>query len=127
LRLSLDLDLQRIADDLLGEQAGAAVLLNYESGEILAMSSFPTFDANQLAQDWDALIRSEQAPLLNRATQGRYAAGGLLPVSAYGLDTITTPEISCRPPPITDGRRCEGSPHGFDRGGSRWGTSQHHA
>ena len=47
-RLSLDLEFQRRADELLGEHMGAIVLINASSGEILAMASHPTFDPNQL-------------------------------------------------------------------------------
>lgn len=77
MRLSLDLDLQRQADALLGGHKGALVALDARSGAILAMASHPTFDANRLEQEWDALIQDPDAPLLNRATFGRYPAGAL--------------------------------------------------
>jgi cell division protein FtsW (lipid II flippase) len=71
-RLSLDLDLQRHADELLGDHKGALVLLNAESGEILAMASHPGFDANLLEQTWEGLVNDPDASLVNRATQGLY-------------------------------------------------------
>ena len=74
-RLTLDLDLQKTADRLLAEQRGALVLLNSESGEILAMASHPTFDPNLLDQNWTALVKDPDTPLLNRATLGRYQPG----------------------------------------------------
>lgn len=77
IRLTLDLNLQNTADELLGEQAGAVVLLNAQNGEILALASHPTYDPNQLDEIWAALIEAEHAPLLNRATQGRYPSGSL--------------------------------------------------
>jgi cell division protein FtsW (lipid II flippase) len=77
-RLSLDLDLQRTADRLLGRRAGAIVLLNAGSGEILALASHPTFDPNRLEQDWAALVADPATPLLNRAIQGRYALGNVM-------------------------------------------------
>jgi hypothetical protein len=77
-RLSLDLDLQQTADRLLGERAGAVVLLNAESGEILAMASHPAYDPNRAEENWAALIEDRQTPLLNRATLGRYSPGNAL-------------------------------------------------
>jgi hypothetical protein len=96
LRLSLDLDLQRTADQLLGERAGAIVLLNAESGEILAMASHPAYDPNQLEENWAALVEDPQTPLLNRATLGRYSPGNalgalLLPVALAREDLPALP------------------------------------
>ena len=77
-RLSLDLGLQQTADRLLGERAGAVVLLNAESGEILALASHPTFDPNQLEENWAALVGDPRTPLLDRAILGRYSPGNAL-------------------------------------------------
>ncbi|MBC8506852.1 MAG: FtsW/RodA/SpoVE family cell cycle protein [Anaerolineales bacterium] len=77
-RLTINLELQRIADDLLGDHTGAIVLLNAKNGEILAMASHPTYDPNLLDETWDELIQDDSAPLLNRAIQGRYPIGDLL-------------------------------------------------
>jgi hypothetical protein len=78
IRLSLDLSLQKSADSALGETAGGLVLLNAQNGEVLAMASHPTFDANQLDQQWSSLVSSTESPLLNRATQGQYPPGTAL-------------------------------------------------
>lgn len=95
-RLSLDLSLQRLADDLLGADQGAIVLLNASTGEILAMASHPTYDANQLDALGPALNTDPSAPLLNRATQGQYGLSVLweiyLSISA-GRETITADEM----------------------------------
>lgn len=77
-RLNLDLNLQQVADEQLGERAGAAVLLNSQNGEILVMASHPSFDANRLDQTWNELINDPRAPLLNRAAQGLYSPGAAL-------------------------------------------------
>jgi cell division protein FtsW (lipid II flippase) len=77
-RLSLDLDLQKIADTLLNSHTGALVLLNAQSGEIIAMSSHPTFDPSQLDDNWQTLIEDTTAPLFNRATLGQYHPGAAL-------------------------------------------------
>ncbi|MFU8826093.1 MAG: FtsW/RodA/SpoVE family cell cycle protein [Brevefilum sp.] len=78
IRLTLDLDLQASADALLEGHTGAVVVINANSGEILAMSSYPYFDATELETTWDELLTDENAPLLNRAAQGLYPPGGAL-------------------------------------------------
>jgi cell division protein FtsW (lipid II flippase) len=78
IRLSLDLNLQKAADSALGDAAGGLVLMNAQNGEIMAMASHPTFDANQLDQQWSNLVSSSESPLLNRATQGQYPPGTAL-------------------------------------------------
>jgi len=77
-RLTLDLHLQKLLDQSLENLRGAGVLLNAETGEILAMASHPSFDPNQLDQHWDALLQDPDAPLLNRAVQGLYPPGAAL-------------------------------------------------
>jgi hypothetical protein len=71
--------------------------MNAQSGEILAMASRPTFDANTLERDWAQLVGDPQAPLLNRAVQGRYPAGKLsnllIPQGAEIPQTDPAPEI----------------------------------
>ncbi len=78
-RLSLSLALQSKADELLGSHTGALVVMNAQTGEILAMSSHPTFDANKLDEIGDTLAQDKSSPLINRAAQGVYPIQGLLP------------------------------------------------
>ncbi len=79
-RLSLDLDLQTQASNLLEGKTGSLILLNSNTGEILAMSSSPSFDPNQIESEWQTWIADPRAPLLNRAVQGLYPPGrALLP------------------------------------------------
>jgi hypothetical protein len=77
IRTTLDLKLQNIVDQAVGEHSGAAVLLNAASGEVLAMASHPDFDANRLNETWDELVQEESSPLLNRAILGSYPTGDL--------------------------------------------------
>ena len=77
-RLSLDLELQRHADELLGDNTGAIVLINASSGEILALASHPTFDPNLLDTQASALLKDPGSPLLDRAAQGQYPPGDAL-------------------------------------------------
>jgi cell division protein FtsW (lipid II flippase) len=75
LRLSLDLNLQATADGLMKDKRGAVILMNAETGEILVMSSHPTYDANLLDE---TIFSAPNAPLLNRATQGLYPPGDIV-------------------------------------------------
>lgn len=75
LRLSLDLPLQEMVDQSLDGYVGAAIVMNTESGEILAMSTSPTFDSNTLEENWANWMEDQSAPLLNRATQALYPPG----------------------------------------------------
>ena len=74
---TLDVDLQQAATDALGGRKGAVVVMEPDTGKVLAMVSNPGFNPNTLQADWEALISEEnkEAQLLNRATQGLYAPG----------------------------------------------------
>lgn len=93
-RLSIDLDLQRAADSLLGDHAGALVLLNAQSGEILVLASHPSYDPNLLDTIGAELSQDARTPLLDRAVQGLYPAGtSLAPfLFAGGLSASATKE-----------------------------------
>ena len=78
--LSIDARLQTKAYDLFGEESGAAILLDVNSGEILAFVSVPAYDPNLLTQglsskDWNALNQNERKPLMNKALAGQYSPG----------------------------------------------------
>jgi cell division protein FtsW (lipid II flippase) len=77
-RLSLDSDLQAKADELLAGHRGALVLLNAQTGEILAMANSPNFDANSLRSKWENLVNDPGSPLFDRAAMGMYPAGNAL-------------------------------------------------
>ncbi|MCB2202800.1 FtsW/RodA/SpoVE family cell cycle protein [bacterium] len=108
-RLTLDLNLQSTADDLLGDQSGAILLMNAASGEIMAMASHPYFNSNELDGNWETLLEDENAPLVNRTTQGLYPAGGtLFPfILAEQNDLLTTyPEPADLLPELSGGLDC---------------------
>ena len=80
LRLSLDAKLQRFSVDRLGDETGAAVVMDAHSGEVLAMASRPTFDPALFAggishADWNSLLTAPDTPLVNKAIAGQYAPG----------------------------------------------------
>lgn len=83
--LTIDLDLQRIAEETLGERSGAIVALDVKTGEVLALVSQPTFDPEYFIHGldknkWNKLIKDKSFPLLNRATQGLYAPGSVFKI-----------------------------------------------
>lgn len=78
--LSLDLKLQEIAWQAFGERRGALVAIEPNSGAVLAFVSKPGFDPNLFVdgidpQSWDALNKSIDRPMTNRALQGQYPPG----------------------------------------------------
>ena len=79
-QLSLDIDWQQTADNLLPTSPSALVLLELDGNvaQIVAMVSHPNYDPNLLDEQFDVLTADEQAPLLNRVTQGQYQPGRLL-------------------------------------------------
>ncbi len=92
-RLTLDLELQSVADSKLTDQVGGLILLNAENGEIMIMSSHPVYDPNQLDEKWEELIQDPQSPLLNRVIQGIYPTGDLssiLPLDSYENEAMAT-------------------------------------
>lgn len=73
---TLDAGLQQAAYDALGDNKGAAVVMEADTGKILAMVSKPDYNPNTIVSDWSELNSDDvNAPLLNRATQGSYAPG----------------------------------------------------
>ena len=94
-QLTVEAELQTLAQQLLGDMRGAAVVLNANSGEILVLASSPTFDANQLDENWGNLLGDPDAPLLNRATQGSYTPG-----TSFGPFLLTQALASEVLPPI---------------------------
>ena len=80
LRLTIDLDIQRAAENALGNRNGAVVALDPHTGEILALVSHPTFDPNAFTthigrKEWDALVTSPDHPLMDKAIQALSAPG----------------------------------------------------
>ncbi len=83
LTLYLDLELQRVAAEALGDQRGAVVALDPRDGGILALYSNPGFDPNLFVNgisqsDYAGLRDSPDTPLLNRTVQGQYPPGSTI-------------------------------------------------
>ena len=85
--LSIDHRLQLYANQLLAPYLGSIVVLDASTGEVLAMSSNPSFDSVSLDQNWSWIIEDQTAPLLNRATQGLYIPGSIMKIiSAVAIE-----------------------------------------
>ncbi|MBE9042403.1 penicillin-binding protein 2 [Oscillatoriales cyanobacterium LEGE 11467] len=92
LNLTLNLDLQKTAQQALGDRRGAAVVLDAKTGAVLAMASAPTFDPNiftrrVVAEEWERL-QGVNKPFLNRALQG-YPPGSTFKIvtSVAGMES----------------------------------------
>lgn len=73
---TLDAELQQTAYQALGDNKGAVLVMEASTGKILVMMSKPSYDPNQIEDNWYYLNEDEEnSPLLNRVTQGSYAPG----------------------------------------------------
>ena len=82
LRLTLDLDLQAVAEMGLEGYRGAVAALDPRNGEVLAMASAPVFSANAFVEGiggaaWKRLLADPAKPLFNRSVQGQWAPGSV--------------------------------------------------
>ena len=73
--LTMDMDIQTTAGNLLGSAKGAIVVMEPSTGRILALQAYPDFDPNTVEAQWDTLKEDADSPLVNRATQGLYPPG----------------------------------------------------
>ena len=85
IQLSIDLDLQQVAEQSLGARPGAVVALDPRTGEVLAMASHPALDPNDFAvrvsaDEWKRLNEDPEKPLLNRAIQAQLAPGSVFKI-----------------------------------------------
>ncbi len=84
-QLTIDYDLQAIAEADMADKSGAVVALDGRTGEVLAMVSRPTFDPNDFAvriptAEWAKLNTDPATPLLNRAIQAQLAPGSVFKI-----------------------------------------------
>lgn len=81
--LTIDAQLQLVAENALGDKLGAVVAIDPKTGDVLAMASTPTYDPNPFVVGIDTkafqeLQRSEDQPLFNRALRGQYPPGSTI-------------------------------------------------
>jgi penicillin-binding protein 2 len=93
LRLSIDLDLQMVAEKAMEGKTGAMVAMDPHTGEILAMVSRPTYDPNQFAvrltkEYWNKILNDPDHPMMNKTIQAQLAPGSTFKIimSYAGLE-----------------------------------------
>ncbi len=105
LKLTIDLDLQRAAENAMGDRNGAMIAMDPHTGEVLAMVSRPVFDPNRFAvkigrDDWNKLVTDPDHPLLNKAIQAQLAPGSTFKIvmSVAGLEEniAQTLKVNCQ-------------------------------
>lgn len=89
--LTIDKDLQKVAQEALAENCnsvgtanangGSVVAINCRTGEILALASYPSYDLSTYYDDYEKLAKNTNSPLFNRATLSTYAPGSTAKVS----------------------------------------------
>ncbi len=105
IRLTIDKDLQMLAEESLKDKKGAIVALDPNNGKVLAMASSPAVDPNMFIggieqEEWNRLTTSKDYPFRNRATSGEYPPGSIfkIVIALAALEEgIITPddEITC--------------------------------
>jgi penicillin-binding protein 2 len=100
--LTLDLELQKAAEEAMRGKRGALVAMNPQNGDILALVSKPDFDPNLFArglsvESWRSIVENPAHPLQNRAVQGQYPPGSVFKVIvaiAALEEHVVTPETT---------------------------------
>jgi peptidoglycan glycosyltransferase len=110
--LTLDRATQAAAQDALGNRKGAVVALDPRTGAVLAMTTFPRYDPNDLSshdperirRNWDRLVKDPDGPLLNRAAGGLYPPGSTFKVvtSAAALENGVSLDEELPSPQVYD-------------------------
>jgi penicillin-binding protein 2 len=114
LKLTIDIDLQIAAEEVMEGKNGAVLAMNPRNGEILAMVSRPTFDPNDFAvrvsrDEWNKLVNDPDKPLLNKAIQAQLAPGStfkiLMSVAGWQENIAQTLNVHCSGGATFYGRR----------------------
>ena len=82
IQLTIDPYVQSVAEEVLGDEPGAVVVLDPHNGDVLAMVSVPGYDPNDFVPAipralWDGLLADEDTPLVHRAISAAYAPGSI--------------------------------------------------
>jgi penicillin-binding protein 2 len=85
IQLTIDYNLQAVAEEEMAGKVGALIAYDPRNGEVLAMTSQPSFDPNDFAvriprDEWQALNDNPGKPLLNRAIQAQLAPGSVFKI-----------------------------------------------
>jgi penicillin-binding protein 2 len=100
IQLTLDVDIQNRALEVMGDESGAIVVMDVRNGDLLCMASAPSFDANRFVRglsgpEYRALALYERKPLLDKAMTGTYPPGSTFKptVALAALTAGVDPEV----------------------------------
>lgn len=105
LRLTIDAGLQEYAGRRLATQSGAVVVIDCQTGDMLAMASMPSFDPNSFSDgishlEWNMLSEDDHVPLRNKALQGLYPPGStvkpMIALSFLEAGLEASEQVVCR-------------------------------
>ena len=106
LKLTIDTEVQKLANDLLKDKAGSICVMDIYTGSIIAMHSSPSFDPNLFVfgisqDDWQIIRNDPMKPLVNKTLQGNYSPGStikpIVALSALENGIINTNfTVNCR-------------------------------
>ena len=82
-RTTIDIEIQKTAQDLLKDKAGSICVMDIYTGEIVAMASSPTYDPNKFThgikkKDWNEIKNNPLRPLMNKSIAGLYSPGSTI-------------------------------------------------
>ena len=82
-KITIDLEVQKFAQNLLKGKAGSICAMDIYTGEVLAMASSPTYDPNKFThgianKDWDKIKTNPLRPLINKSIAGLYSPGSTI-------------------------------------------------
>lgn len=80
IRTTVDAEVQELAYSALGSHKGAVVVLDAETGAVIAMVSKPAVDPANVEANWETMNQRKDSPLINRAAQGLYPPGSTIKV-----------------------------------------------
>ena len=101
-QLTIDTEIQKLANELLSEKSGSVCVMDIYTGEIITMHSSPSFDPNLFVfgisqDDWQLIRNDPMKPLINKSLSGNYSPGSTIkPIVALSAleNEIISPEFT---------------------------------
>ena len=118
-KITIDLEVQKFAQNLLKDKAGSICAMDIYTGEILAMASSPTYNPNKFThgiakKDWSEIRNNPLRPLINKSIAGLYSPGStikpLVALAALEYGTINPERLI----------ECKGHKHPYELYGQKY-------
>jgi len=118
-RTTIDIEIQKFAQELLKEKAGSICAMDIYTGEIIAMASSPTYDPNQFThgigvKEWNKIRNNPFRPLINKSIAGLYSPGSTI----KPLVALSALEYGIINPNMTI--ECKGHKHPYELYGQKY-------